>query len=99
MMGDHWVHPEGELTDVPGALINIQDLIHIWGVVAGGLYDFAVPELQIYVPEQEAVIRGGAVIGDMSVDRIPAPARYRPLRPGYSGSRAWHSRVFPEWRR
>ena len=64
------VHAEGELADVPGALVDVQDLVHIVRVVAGGLDDLAVPELQVHVPEQKAVIGGRHVVGDMAVDGV-----------------------------
>ena len=64
------VHTEGELADVPGALVDVQDLVHIVRVVAGGLDDLAVLELQIHIPEQKAVIGGRHVVGDVPVDGV-----------------------------
>ena len=67
---DDRVHAEGEFTHIAGAFVDIQDLVHVFRVVAGGLDDLAVLEFETHVPEEEPIIGRGAVVADIAVDGV-----------------------------
>ena len=53
---DDRVHTESEFTHIAGAFVDIQDLVHVFRIVAGGLDDLAVLEFETHVPEEEPII-------------------------------------------
>jgi len=67
---DVGIETEGEFAYVARAFVLIQDVVDTGGVVGRGLDDFTLLKAQADIPEGEAVVGGGRIVSQGSLDGI-----------------------------
>src|SRR5260370_40968920 len=63
------IESERELADVARSGVGIEDLVELFGLIAGGLNDFALPKIETNPVEGNALINCRRVERDMAFDR------------------------------
>ena len=69
-MEDLAIEADGEFADVAGSFVGVEDAVDGFGVVSGGLDDFAFGEFEADAVEGDALVDGGGVVGDDPFDGV-----------------------------
>src|SRR5260370_35535884 len=63
------IESERELADVARSGVGIEDIVELFGLIAGGLNDFALPKIETNPVEGSALINCRRVERNMAFDR------------------------------